>query len=751
MRRSFQVLEEAIRNNQDLVLDSTLHPKLLKHDVLLLAVASDKLAVITLRAMLNLLSLKRGERSERRLSSVAREIGAGVYAERSYEEHRGNHRNLAALLLPRNRNPNAKRRAADLALSAESNWSGDDRGLRLGLELLNIALKHVVFNGEPAFRVMGTTGILSITDDARQWIESRAEYYEKWARPIYTPMIVPPLAWKGLEGGGYLAIKNLQLIKRGRSHTSRNVLEGAALERVLGAVNALQNTRWRINDRIYHIMAQAWERGYPFPGTPLQLQDLPARLPTDTPRDQLLRHKGERASIHQQNVIAAGNRRFLALRLQCCSSLLKYAGFYFPHQLDSRGRIYPIPQILHPQADDVGRALLMFDLGKPLGIHGARWLRVHLANLFGVGKTKTFSERLTWVAQYEEQILASAHVPLSRDQLWTKAKHPWAFLAACVEWAQYRNDGPECLSHLPVSMDGTCNGLQHLSALGCDEVTARATNVTPAPRPQDIYQQVAERAQLRVSADQMAGIVEAHSWQSLDRALVKRATMTTPYGVTLRGIRDQLIEHCRALGPSRNPREDTWKRSDYLAHVLQDSIANTIVKSMELMEWLKTIARTLARKDRPLIWRLPTGFIVIHEYRKRKERRIVTTDRTLVIYDNDPHAPIDIRKQVNAIVPNLVHSLDAAHMMLTVLQLTELGLTDFAMVHDSYGVHASDVDILNTTLRKSFIHLYREPILHRFIEEQRAANPDLASVLVQPPAGGSLDIEQVVRSKYFCA
>jgi DNA-directed RNA polymerase len=45
-------------------------------------------------------------------------------------------------------------------------------------------------------------------------------------------------------------------------------------------------------------------------------------------------------------------------------------------------------------------------------------------------------------------------------------------------------DNPEeFVSHLPVPLDGSCNGLQHLAAMGRDVVGAQATNIVPAEVP----------------------------------------------------------------------------------------------------------------------------------------------------------------------------------------------------------------------------------------------------------------------------
>jgi DNA-directed RNA polymerase len=93
--------------------------------------------------------------------------------------------------------------------------------------------------------------------------------------------------------------------------------------------------------------------------------------------------------------------------------------------------------------------------------------------------------------------------------------------------------------------------------------------------------------------------------------------------------------------------------------------------------------------------------------------------------------------------------MDAAHMMMTINRLYASGLRHFAMVHDSYGVHACDVELLNRVLREEFVKIYFEPVLQNFLEQQRKAHPGL--VLPDPPQRGSLDIRQVVQSDYFFA
>jgi DNA-directed RNA polymerase len=504
----------------------------------------------------------------------------------------------------------------------------------------------------------------------------------------------------------------------------------------------MQNTGYRTHKDIAQIQQKAWDSGSLLFGLRTHtFERLPSRLPDDADPKEIVERKRERADVFNMNNRIKGLKKMTAYRLSECQRLIDVPRFYFPHQVDHRGRAYPVPQLMNPQSDDIGRSLLVFDEGKPLGERGAYWLAIHLANCYGMNKV-SFEKRLEWVRKHEQEIMASAYDPFSFTQFWSEADKPWCFLAACIEWKGYREEGPGFPSHLPVSVDGTCNGYQHLSAMGLDPIGGHATNLLAAALaddPQDTYQRVADRVILRLEKDGAHELIG-----KITRSLVKHATMTTPYGVTRGTIYKELLES-EAMQQCKDPK----KSARYLAKVLEECIPEVAVEAGKIMKWLRQIARILAKANRGLAWTTPTGFPVVHEIRKPKTVRIATLDRTLVIYQEDETRKIDPRKQADGIVAHLVHSMDAAHMMLTVYRLYAEGLRHFAMVHDSFGVHACDIDLLNRALREEFVRIYSEPVLQNFLNEQRKAHPDIE--LPDPPAPGNLDIREVISSPYFFA
>lgn len=176
--------------------------------------------------------------------------------------------------------------------------------------------------------------------------------------------------------------------------------------------------------------------------------------------------------------------------------------FYFPHNLDFRGRAYPIPPNLNHIGDDLSRGLLKFADKRPLGVSGLRWLKIHLANVCGFDKA-SFDEREIWTMKHLDEIRDSARTPLEGARWWTKSDDPWQTLATCMELTEALDleDPTTFESNLPVHQDGTCNGLQHYAALGGDSVGAKQVNLDVTDVPSDVYTYVANMVDQMIAAD----------------------------------------------------------------------------------------------------------------------------------------------------------------------------------------------------------------------------------------------------------
>jgi DNA-directed RNA polymerase len=644
-------------------------------------------------------------------------------------------------------------------------WDHNTR-MRVGVTLIELACAATgAFLVETIYTSGRSWNVITAAPETLQALDDRLQRCSLM-EPHYMPMVVPPKPWTNPFDGGYydrgLKLKLVSSPKVSKEYFEE--LKAAQMPSVYRAINAMQNTPWRINRKVLSVLHEVWDGGATLGGLP-QADDQPIPVKPwgeDEPEstDQLNEWKARAARVMDANRKMVSKRFQLQRKLWVAGLYRNEEAIYFPHTLDWRGRVYPVVDALNPQADDTGRALLEFARGMPLGEEGGFWLAVHGANSFGYDKA-TFQERAEWVVEHQQAIVDSALRPVDGARFWTQADKPWTFLAWCFEWcrmlAHVTNGGQQedFVSHMPVGMDGSCNGLQNFSAMLRDEVGGTATNLLPQERPADIYQKVADAASAIVDRDAANGEVNAVYWKGkVTRKLAKRPTMTLPYGSGQYGFTDQIVEflqkHKLDTGTAYIHGDDHLC-SRYLAKVMYDSLGTVVVKALEAMKWLKEVSSEVAKEKLPVWWTAPTGMPVCQVYRK-VVGRIVDFEilgrrfcMSLAI-DSDE---IDARKQAQGIAPNFVHSLDAAHMVATVVKCLDAGVQDFAMVHDSYGTHAGNVEHLNRLLREAFVEQYSRPVLQEFVDSVLGRAKQ--AKLPPPPAVGGLDLEGVKASEYFFA
>lgn len=597
----------------------------------------------------------------------------------------------------------------------------------------------------------------------------KVKAYVSVTMPVYGPCVEPPKDWGlGVTGGfhsGALRRINPTLV-HGRA-SARRLAKQADMPVVYSAVNALQRTAWAVNVRMLntvHAIAKEYStkeivslNDTPAPQKPEWLKEEWTKEPKDTwPEDKQTEFrlwKRETAEWHtQRKLLGVRYARFYAAT-RAADMFRDYPAIYFVYFADSRGRLYPLTYGVSPQGSDLSKALLHFAEAKPLtDERSVLWFHVQGANKWGFDKA-TLEERMAWVVDRKETLLTFADDPVN-NQGWLEAGDPLQFLAWCFEYAEYVRRPSTFASALPISMDGSCNGLQNLSAMFRDEVGGRATNLTNNAVMEDIYNNVAVAAATRLAAlvpadEEEARLKELWLAHGISRKAVKRSVMTTPYGVTERSATEYVIDDYlrEGLGP-------TFDKSEYrraarlLMSVVWPAIGDVVVKGREAMDWLRKCARAITKQppddyDGVISWTTPSGFPACQDYFVAEVHRINTW----------LHGPMKIRvmsetetpdaaKHASGLAPNFVHSLDAAHLHLTTADAAGQGITALAMIHDDYGTHAADAQALFDTIRKQFVAMYL------------ACDPPAQLAAKYPcvppaPAKGGLDIMEVLESDFF--
>jgi DNA-directed RNA polymerase len=177
------------------------------------------------------------------------------------------------------------------------------------------------------------------------------------------------------------------------------------------------------------------------------------------------------------------------------------------------------------------------------------------------------------------------------------------------------------------------------------------------------------------------------------------------------------------------------------AKALFSGVETTVPAAAEAMRWLKGVARQMENGER-MEWRAPSGFLVQHDYLEYDIKRVdIKSCGQHKIMVREATERTRIRAMQNAIAPNLVHSLDATHLVFTALRMEAAGL-DMVAIHDSFGTHPCDVPKLAVAVREAFVELYDGTnVLADFIWQTSASGA--------VPKQGTLDVRGVLSSEFF--
>jgi DNA-directed RNA polymerase len=665
-----------------------------------------------------------------------------------------------------------------------ADWSPDDK-FSVGKALL-----EAVTEATPLIRVSDRNKRVNVSSQAYGFINTRILYLEQTPAckelleslhlkaselsPIAFPAVIPPKPWVDVRGGGFwTAYKGLGPISKLIRSYNRSCMVNArkqGVERVCSIINMIQATPYRINGRVLEVMDEAAKIGIADLPSPEQVRvevDGVYPLEEDCPWDgdeykrrkeagdpELVLWNRRRSKAYDIWYREQSKRSSLIWKLRIAKKFMGEKAIYFFWNLDYRGRLYCIQPYINPQQDDSGKALLQFANGKRLGKSGARWLMIHGANEFGFDKAP-LDDRVSWVREHHAQIMDSADNPLDGDRFWCEAENPFQFLAFAFEYAGYVREGEDFVSHLPVQVDGTCSGLQHYSALLRDAVGGRAVNLVPQKTKADVYAEVAEVVNQLLNQEGGEARKFAKAWldRGVDRKTVKRNVMTFCYGATRPGFCQQLIDDI----DDKPEGVDDYKACHYLGAINWQAVEVTLVKSVEAMGFLQKLAYFMAKNGMDIQWVTPVGLRVTQDYLKTECNRIHTwwggaRMRISVAHTLEDKNTVGSR---NGIAPNFIHSLDASHLMLTTERCWDKGIRSFSYIHDSFGTHAADMELMNQTLRETFVEMYSEDLLGKFVADVRERvpaelRPEFDQIVAEnKPSMGSLDLSLVEESPYF--
>ena len=573
------------------------------------------------------------------------------------------------------------------------------------------------------------------------------------------------------------------------------------------AINKLQQTEWVINTPVYEAMVAN--------------KDL--FVSQDPIGDNDAKELKRRSKMVEWAFISEKARKLSELE-----------GFYQYLDVDYRGRFYYCESFMNFQGSDMARGLFKFKHSKPMTESGLQWLAIHTASVFNMSYNideipdwcsedyksylesegldnisvdkMTLEDRISWTNQYMTEIKdAGKHQEFS-----TLAEKKVSFLAACVEWYEFDcafKDNRIHMTSLPIPIDGSNNGWQHLGAISKDEQTGDLVGLIPVEIQKDFYVQTAKEMINLCKDDRLNSILAQMPMKHIRKGISKRGSMTRAYSAGAKKIAENMFFDCKSEdyhtlygitqddctklskllikaidkvcpGPlstmsylqdlamyqlgthvkvdadgyeaNAEYREFSKKRDELMKKNFKTD--EDLIELNDVVIKLKEFTTNLkhGKGDDKIEWSTPSGFDVVYEKWIMQDRK---ARGRIKGYGNKtgqvthvalvPTRMPDRRGFVCGMSPNYIHSMDASHMALVISEWDGC----FAAVHDSFSTHASDVDKLLDLTKQVFIRMYDYDnyfeVIRNFITD---AEDD-----VEQPTLGTLDIKEIENSDYFFA
>lgn len=571
---------------------------------------------------------------------------------------------------------------------------------------------------------------------------------------VYRPMITPPELHTEIASGGYIHREMRKpMVQRFRSSYFGDTTEqkfSTPSKTVINSLNGLMLTEWQVNQEVYEVMRNLFESNnnvanlphYSF--TEFMYNE---EYPTDGDKVEKAIWCQKRQQGWSDWYKQEQSRGRMLIRLELCKDLIKQGYFYHVFTLDFRGRAYTSCELLSPQSSDFDKGLACFANGVKVTEEGRYWQKIHVANLFDQDKL-SLDDRVKWTDDNWAMLVRIKEDPYeNREWIDERKKKNKSFQRLAAVLDILREDG---MSYVPVQIDGNCNGSQHWSAIMKDYSIGEMVGIVPLEVPPDLYQHIAdsttEYCQLKKTDIKWCKNFLDFWNEKIDRKITKRSTMCDPYGLTFYGIQKYLkIEgHLDWVKDAEKGAAITE-----LARAIKASMDSCLAEPNKGKEYLKEIVKIANGLNKHVEFTTPSGFKVVHHYSQINTRRSIaklfgSKELTFFISTND----VNGRGASQAIAPNFIHSLDAAHMFLTITRMINAGIFSMSMIHDSYGCPCNYVSQMRTILREEFVNIHKENQLENFRQD---VQKQLGVMLPDPPDVGWLDVSEVLESDYFFA
>lgn len=522
-------------------------------------------------------------------------------------------------------------------------------------------------------------------------------------------------------------------------------------------------------------------------------------------------------------------QRAITLKVAQCFSKIP---FYLNVHADWRGRIYTQSFFISYQGGDLSSALLNFWEGKAINEKGKYYLYIYGANNHNENNLSksSFSDRILWVKNNYDKI-----INLDRDLIST-AENKFIFAAFCLNMKEIHNNPKAIIKtpvfldatcsgiqHLAALLQDLELG-SHVNLLPKEETEV----------PGDIYTEITEPINKAINKYGEENLEYSNlSIVKFNRKILKQSIMTKVYNVSSFGISNQLKSKLekitdknneltsQRLHPENNhnfqeaysfsfPEEENVTRIEKVDLALKNNLKkqknevyispgkdgkNVRLTSSDIFKiatiineeifvlypslngiysYLIEISKLMIKLDIPLTWITPTGLKITQRYLKNKQTTIAIkfAGKTKKMILRESTDITNKSKQTQAIIPNIIHSLDANHLINLINNAGDQNFEPIITIHDCFGTHPNSMGDLEIRVKSEFVLLYSQDnflekfhkkIIQSIIDNQYEITTihdgksetktvlinDKIEIIPDLPKLGELDLKKINESRYF--
>ena len=575
----------------------------------------------------------------------------------------------------------------------------------------------------------------------------------RWLRPVKLPMMVPPKPWKGHHDGGYLTIET-QFTPVPLEEFNETMKR--AMPCVMGSANITQAQCYRLDAEMDQLLRGVWDSGH-------SIGKVPSQNRLTAPKDQDYKIRGLGPSAYWKALWKyKSDARQNSTRSQIISALALTARFtktghlFFVNKQDHRGRIYTYGGQIHPQAGDHFRSMLqMKEMSLMKGNEAAfAW---SLGEAYGVERNE--KARMDFLHEERGGIYAAGSDPLAQLEFIDRAKEPFRFAQLCMDWSCFQ-DNPWYRTGTIHWLDQTCSGWGHVACLTADAELAQYTNVTGS-RPADLYKGIGLLVNRYIESKLLLTEVEGRERQYLEwwaahpvpRSLHKKMFMPVIYGQSFLSLKQTVKQYLR--DEVKDFLTDEGYRVTDLAQVFASAAHQTLKRGFpqvgNLARWLGTIGGMQMKQNIRPYWYTPNG-LMVKSYSNVTHKEYIDlhiANRSVRVAQNEQDkSKFNVKRTKRKLVPDYVHSMDAAYLQRFVWHWHETYGHPISTVHDCFGTTLDHVVTLRKELNDQWARFYSVDHLARHKADAEAS---LMCELPEPPVVGTLNREKLGENPYlFC-